>query len=118
MDIVGFGAEVLKSRKELKIAEIDAKAKRFADGQIAEKEWEAMAAQNAATSWLDEYWTLILSIPLILCFIPGMESVVREGFSRLAEIPDWYIWSIGASISFAFARRSVPLFFKGRGKTG
>ena len=34
--------------------------------------WDEIAQQNSSTSWKDEYLTLLISIPLIMCFIPSL----------------------------------------------
>ncbi|KPU84237.1 hypothetical protein JI58_04945 [Marinosulfonomonas sp. PRT-SC04] len=49
--------------------------------------WETMAAKNAANSWVDEFWTLILSIPLEMAFIPQLQEFVMQGFIALEEVP-------------------------------
>ena len=52
--------------------------------------WEELHAKGSQTSWKDEYWTLIFSIPLILCFIPSTVEYVMEGFNALDGTPEWY----------------------------
>ena len=43
-------------------------------------------AEGAKSSWKDE-WFVILSIPLILCWIPGAEGWVDRGFAQLSKAP-------------------------------
>jgi len=47
-------------------------------------------AQSTQNSYKDEIITIIVLIPVILVFIPGMEDIVQQGFQRLNELPDWY----------------------------
>ena len=44
----------------------------------------------------------MLSIPLILAFIPGAEGIVDGGFEQLHKAPDWYFYSLGIAISASF----------------
>lgn len=113
---LGIGP-LAESYMELRKAKITAEIDRFQAGLDAEAQWEANAAQNAATSWLDEWWTVILSIPLIMAFVPWLAPYVDAGFQALSAVPEWYVWGVLASISFAFARRTLPSvtsWWKGR----
>lgn len=108
LNLVGLGKEVIGARVNLKVAEIEARAKRFAMVANNEATWEQMAAQNSANSWLDEWWTIVLSFPLIACFVPALVPFVAQGFEALATVPQWYVWAVLASVSFAFARHKMP----------
>jgi len=105
---LGLGKEVVAARTNLKVARIDAEATAL---QIASQDvanWEAFAAQNAANSWLDEWWTIVLSLPIIACFVPWLVPYIQKGFEALEIVPEWYVWAVFASVSFAFARKSLP----------
>lgn len=104
LNLLGIGADVLKAKSDLKVKQIEARA------QTAQTnaDWEAVAAQNAATSWLDEWWTFVLSMPLICAFVPWVRPYIAEGFEALKIVPEWYVWAVLASISFAFARKRMP----------
>ena len=39
--------------------------------QAGNIDWDAMAMKNSAQSWKDEFWTIVLSIPMIMAFVPG-----------------------------------------------
>lgn len=117
---LGVGEEVIAANSRKKLAEIEAEialtqARGLAAQKAAEHEqgWEMLAAENARTSWKDEFWTVLIAIPLVLSFVPGLQPYIAEGFSVLeADVPDWYKWAVGAAISFAFARRKIPEFWK------
>ena len=47
-------------------------------------------AESTKGSWKDEVITIAVLTPCILSFIPGMEDLVKSGFERLNELPDWY----------------------------
>ena len=59
-------------------------------------------AEGAKSSWKDEWFVIVLSIPLILAFIPGAEGWVDRGFEQLSKAPDWYFYSLGIAISASF----------------
>lgn len=116
-----------QARMELEIKKLEAKARleiAKAEAEIAavskrlemDAAWEIEAAQQARTSWKDEYWTVFLSIPLILMFIPVMQPYVERGFQALADVPLWYQASVMAAISFAFGIRALNNFANWRNK--
>lgn len=73
-----------------------AKAKAQAEAEVMktaaanDSKWELIMAQSTKNSWKDEIITVIVLIPVVLVFIPGMEDVVKEGFNRLNDLPSWY----------------------------
>ncbi len=107
-ELLGIAPEIVAARTNLRVAEINAQSEAITVAANSEGAWEKMAAQGAANSWKDEYWTLILSVPLVLCFFPQFQGYVDQGFQELETVPVWYQWSIMASISFAFARKAMP----------
>lgn len=62
----------------------------ISQGLSADMNWEMEFARQAATSWKDEYTLIIVSIPLIMAFIPGMDQYVKAGFDSFASTPLWY----------------------------
>lgn len=64
------------------------------EGLTADMNWEMEFAQQARTSWKDEYTLLVVSIPAVLAFMrtPWFDgpAIVRDGFSALSETPLWY----------------------------
>jgi hypothetical protein len=76
-------------------SEIDAEAK-WAEWRTqnitADAAWESQSIANSG--WKDEYVLVLLSIPLILVFIPWTAQYVLQGFQILAQTPDWYRWLV------------------------
>lgn len=58
----------------------------------ADAAWEQAQIQNSG--WKDEYVLVLLSIPLILVFIPWTASYVMDGFGILEQTPQWYRWLV------------------------
>ena len=97
---------------KLKLTEAEAKAKIMLSKETSVADWERIMAQGSQSSWKDEYFVIILSIPLILCWIPGAEGWVDRGFEQLQKAPDWYFYSLGLAISASFGIRGATAFFK------
>ena len=72
-----------------------------------EGSWEESQASNAQNSWKDEWFTVILSIPLIGVFIPDMVPYIKEGFITLQEMPDFYKGFLGAAMAASFGIKSL-----------
>ena len=68
-------------------------------------EWEIARLADARTSWKDEWVLLLLSVPLILVFIPNTQQYVLDGFTVLAQTPEWYQWMIGVIFTAIYGVR-------------
>ena len=68
-------------------------------------EWERIQAENGAHSWKDEFWTIVLSIPAIGCFIPGGADVMIKGFEAMKAMPEFYQAWLGVAVLSAFGIR-------------
>ena len=79
-----------------------------ADDKLAE--WEAIQAEAGKHSWKDEFWTLILAIPLVMCFIPSTVPIIQDGFKVLETMPAFYQYWLGVAILASFGVR----FLKGK----
>jgi len=79
-----------QNKIDLLKAEGERKAQLTRDGLAADMAWETEFAKQAATSWKDEYTLLVVSIPLIMAFIPGLAVYVHQGFAAFAATPLWY----------------------------
>jgi hypothetical protein len=59
-------------------------------GQLADMNWEMEFARQAGSSWKDEFELLIISIPMVMCFVPGMDVYVFKGFEAISKTPAWF----------------------------
>jgi len=87
--------EALKQQVELeklkgKIEWEKAKSARAEASEGRDHEWELLSIQNSG--WKDEWVLILLSIPLVLSFVPQAQYIVTGGFAALATTPDWYRW--------------------------
>lgn len=67
-------------------------AQNVSEGRAADAAWELEQIRNSG--WKDEYVLLLLSIPLILVFIPATQPAVLRGFEVLSQTPEWYRWLV------------------------
>jgi len=95
-------AEAAKRRDEIEAALHQKQLDRIAQADSYEAAWNLANAQAAATSWKDEFWTIVLSVPLVMAFIPFMVKYVVAGFAALEQTPQWYRYFVGVAISAAF----------------
>lgn len=72
-------------------------------GQQLDNAWELEQIKNSG--WKDEFVLLLLSIPLIMSFIPEMQPYVVEGFAALSTTPEWYQWLILAVFTAVYGIR-------------
>ena len=84
--------------------------------------WEEKMADASANSWKDEFWTVILSIPLlcvgysIIVDDPDILGRVSDGFDALDTLPDWYQYLLFLAVSASFGVRGASKLMKLRGK--
>jgi hypothetical protein len=95
---------------KLKLTEAEAKAKILLSEKTSVADWERIMAESTKNSWKDEFITIVVMIPVVLCFVPGLEDVVKNGFDRLAELPEWYTWLVFAVCSAAIGIRGGKQF--------
>ena len=91
-------AEIIKIESEAKIKETQAEA---------DVNWEEIWATQASKSWKDEYWTIALSIPMFMAFIPGLRETALSGFLTIEQMPEWYIIALLSAIGAAFGLRAL-----------
>jgi hypothetical protein len=99
--------KIMQAQHKVKMAEIKIVGKENRAMMDKEHEigWDNRMATGSMTSWKDEWFTIILSIPLVGAFIPGMDVYILEGFEVLAKCPDWYKGAVGVAIGAAFGMR-------------
>ena len=109
MDLVGniFGGvnDHFKDKRALKAAELNTKLVIMERKQTADIDWDTQAMKNAETSWKDEWFVILLSIPAVMAFIPGLSEYVGLGFAELAKAPDWYLGAFGIAVAASFGFR-------------
>lgn len=78
----------------------------------SEENWEKIMAEGSKDSWKDEWFTVLLSIPMILCFIPAFAPTITEGFAVLTTMPEYYKGFLGAAIAASFGIKGLTKWKK------
>ena len=97
---------------KLKLTEAEAKAKILLSEKTSLPIGNASWRRTAVQVWKDEFFVIVLSIPLVLAFIPGAEGIVDRGFEQLHKAPDWYFYSLGIAISASFGVKGYKQFVR------
>lgn len=117
--VLGLGGNLLEQRQRLKeielesrtritIAQAEAEIARLNKMQDAEIDWDREATRQMATSWKDEYLTLLLSAPMILAFFGDWgRKAVSDGFAAIATAPEWYKVAFLVAIAASFGMRAL-----------
>ncbi len=108
----------LKNKAEVKQAQHKAKMKVIEN----DAEWESKMVDASANSLKDEFWTLVLAIPI---FMIGYAIVVNDltvidrveqGFAALSELPEWYQYLLFICISSSFGIKGASKLMNMRSK--
>ncbi len=76
-----------------------------ADDKVAE--WEAIHAENSRHTWLNDWFSIILSVPLIGAFVPPFVPFIHAGFDALNKMPSFYQYWVAVAILSSFGVRAV-----------
>ena len=90
IQLLGVVGSLAQPFLEGKVEKEKAKSEIMKTAAQHDSKWEMIMAESTKGSWKDEVITIAVLTPCILSFIPGMEDVVKSGFERLSELPDWY----------------------------
>jgi hypothetical protein len=121
-DALGMVNDHFEHKRKIKRAQVDneiavgqAKVqhiiKTAETAQSAEIDWDIQAMKNSESSCKDDSSTIILSMPLIFMFIPGMAGVMSDGFAALDAAPDYYKAAVGVAIAASFGVRALARKF-------
>jgi len=117
-DMVKGSIDVIKTKTETKKLLAQAEQEHIRKMAEGELEYAIQAQKSMGESWRDEWFTIILSIPLLIVFgaiffnQPDWVAKLKEGFITLDELPDWYIWALMASIASSFGLKVSDLAIK------
>lgn len=99
----GLATEWIKGKTEEGKAKHEAKIRAISSTE----NWEALQAQGSQTSWKDEWFVVILSIPMIGAFIPDLVPYIQQGFQVLDTMPEYYKAFLGAAIAASFGIKTL-----------
>lgn len=76
-------------------------------------DWEVKMADASANSWKDEFWTLVLAVPIfmigysIVVNDPAVIERTKQAFEALSTLPEWYQYLLFICISASFGIKGV-----------
>ena len=111
--LIGPVTELIGGHFKRKAAEKQATHERKLEVIKTDASWENKMADATQNSLKDEFWTLILALPLIsisygvMTDNPEVIERVRHGFQVLEELDDWYTYLLFLAISASFGLRSA-----------
>ncbi len=102
------GKQAIKAAKmQGEIQIIDRASKSLAD-------WKTLMAGASITSWKDEFWTIVFSVPLIMGFVETSffngPQIVKDGFASFQSMPDWYQYTLVTMVLASFGIRLKDSF--------
>ncbi len=107
--IADIGKTFLNNRAEEKQAKHQAKMSVIQN----DADWESKMAAASNNSVKDEFWTIILAIPIFMVgYAIAANDVtvidrVDAGFQALSQLPEWYQYLLFIAISSSFGIRGV-----------
>ena len=90
---------------ECKLKAMDAQHELDVANQKATTDYDLAALQGQATSWKDEYLTILMSLPVIGSFLPSVQDYVVRGWDYLGKAPIWFQTSFIGVIAATFGLR-------------
>jgi len=76
-------------------------------------DWESKMASATEKSWKDEWFSILLSLPLlgvaysVVMNDPTIIDRVNEGFAALNQLPEWYQYLLFIAVSASFGLKSA-----------
>ena len=102
--VADLGKTYLSNKAEEKQAKHEAKMNVIQN----DADWESKMADASASSWKDEFWTIILAIPIFMTGYAiaandmAVVDRVQQSFQALSELPEWYQYLLFIAISSSF----------------
>ena len=81
-------------------------------------DWESKMAAASGASWKDEFWTIVLAVPIFMVGYAvafddlAVMSRVHAGFTALSNLPDWYQYLLFIGVSASFGIRGADKLMK------
>lgn len=119
---IGAIAEVVKEWFTNRREENKAKHEQKLEVIKTTASWEELMASASATSWKDEWFTVLLSGPIVAIVwgigMNDMDIIQRIGvaFMELDKLPDWYQYLLYVAVTASFGIRGADKIMALRGK--
>lgn len=119
---IGAIAEVVKEWFTNRREENKAKHEQKLEVIKTTASWEELMAGASSTSWKDEWFTVLLSGPIVAIIwgigMNDMDIIERIGiaFMELDKLPDWYQYLLYVAVTASFGIRGADKIMALRGK--
>lgn len=120
--LIGPVAELAGGWLKNKAAEKQAKHEARMSVIQNDADWEAKMADASANSWKDEWFTILLSVPLLLIgyavVVDDLTIIerVKSGFDALNQLPDYYQYMLFIAVSASFGIKGADKIMSMRKK--
>jgi hypothetical protein len=111
--LIGPAVELAKDFVKGKAEEKKAIQQRKISAIQNDADWEEKMASSTSSSWKDEFWSIILALPIVaVAYSVAMDDVtlidrVNEGFEALNQLPEWYQYLLFIAVSASFGLKSA-----------
>lgn len=102
--------EETKAKAAVKVEKAKAEAevqKKIAAGDI---DWEKSMADATATSWKDEFFSVIFGMWFIGNFLPYFDEYYDHAYERLNVAPEWLTYTFMTIVFASFGFKSIGAF--------
>ena len=101
--VVGGVIGWFKDKSAIKKAKVEGEIKAIHNASQNTADWEQLHAKGSQSSWKDEFWTIIFSIPLVLGFTGEWGvAITTSGFEALTDMPEWYQYTLVTMVLASF----------------
>lgn len=107
--VAGLATDYFKGKREESAAAHEAKLKVLSNTQL----WESKMAEATNHSWKDEWFTVLLSAPVVAIMygvIMDSEEVIKRvglAFEQLDSLPEWYQYLLFVAVFASFGIRGA-----------
>ena len=106
---MSLGKQWLSNKAEEKQAKHEANLQRIQQ----ESNWEDTMARGSLSSWKDEWFTVVLSVPVVAVGFgialddPTLLTRTKEALEALTGLPEWYQYLLYVAVLSSFGIRGV-----------
>lgn len=116
--IIGYFSKKQELKQNLALAKLQGKidvqkaADQYRAQQLQSDTALSQAQLESKGNWLRQDWVLaLLSVPLVLVFVPPFVPYVEAGFAALDKCPGWYRYLVVAVFAAIYGIRGVASLF-------
>ena len=120
--LIGPAVELAKDFVKGKAEEKKAVQQRKINAIQNDANWEEKMASATDKSWKDEFWSIILALPILAVAYsvvtdnPAVIDSLNDAFDTLNSLPEWYQYLLFIAISASFGLKSADKIMKLRKK--